>query len=156
MGLFPRLDTIRVIQWDAMWCAGAPCPIVLAGDHSLTLLYYGTKDESDQVWIVSFHRPHAHMFSGINDESLSGHRLYGKGLEFYSAHVVDNSSWLKEIRSIHSVHNHYRAENWSKTKHYVLCFHDNLIEVLAEGYTTTERSGSPAQVLKDIIGQVKL
>lgn len=156
MGFFQRSDRVRVIQWDAMWSAGAPCPVVLAGDHSLTVLYYGSNEESDQVWVVSFHKAHAHLFAGINDETLRGHRLYGKGLEFYSAHEVDDSSWLKEIRTIHSVHEHYRAESWLKTKHYVLCFHDNMIEVLAEGFTVTERSGSPEQVLKEIVGQVKL
>lgn len=156
MGFFQRPDTVRVIQWEAMWSAGAPCPIILAGDHSLTILYYGSEEDKDQVWVVSFQRAHAHLFSGISDETLQGHRLYNKGLQFCSAHEVDGSSWLKEIRSVHSVHDRYSAESWSKTKHYVLCFHDNILEVLADGFTTTEHSGSPAQVLKEIIGQVKL
>jgi hypothetical protein len=43
-------------------------------------------------------------FGGPSDEAMSGHPLYGKGLDGYRAHEVVNSRWIEEAIKITSVH----------------------------------------------------
>lgn len=39
-----------------------------------------------------------------NDESLHGHPLFERGLAFYGAFRVENSSWIRALVRINSVH----------------------------------------------------
>lgn len=150
------MERARVIVWEPKWSAGDTCPVVLASGRSLTLLYNVALEEEDGVGVVTFHRERAHRFSGVNDEVLSGHPLYGKGLEFYGAHEVDDSSWLKELQTVHSVHARYDPTRWNSVKHYVLCFHDDMLEVLAEGVTIEKRSGTVKEVLSGLVPELAI
>lgn len=67
-----------------------------------------------------------------NDEVLSGHRLYGKGLTFYSVHRVENSSRLVEMERLNSVHpGHNAAEYFNGKEHWVFTFQDATVEIIA-------------------------
>ena len=43
-------------------------------------------------------------FGAPGDEAMSGHPLYGKGLDGYQAHEVFNSRWIEEAITVNSVH----------------------------------------------------
>jgi hypothetical protein len=88
---------------------------------------------SEPLAIVEFERCYAHRFGGPNDEVIEGHPLYGRGLQWCRAHEVINSRWLAAEQAINSVHRGYRPEAWTKRKHYMLAFHDECFECLAEG-----------------------
>ncbi|MCB9164085.1 MAG: hypothetical protein H6592_06585 [Flavobacteriales bacterium] len=150
------MERARVIAWEPKWSAGATCPVVLASDRGLTLLYNVALEEEESVGVVTFHRDRAHRFSGINDEILSGHPLYGKGLDPYSAHEVENSAWLKELQKVHSVHDRYDPTRWASVKHYILCFHDDMLEVLADGFTVEKRSGTVKEVLTGFVPELAI
>jgi hypothetical protein len=143
-----------VLDWQPPWDAGAPLPHVLSSSHRTFLIYM--LSEPDPAWdgswvnvidsaseaeeplaIVELERCYAHKFGGPNDEVLRGHPLYGKGLEAYRAHEVMNSRWLAAEQAINSVHAQYRPASWEKRKHYLLFFHDDCFECLAEGYRVT-------------------
>jgi hypothetical protein len=66
---------------------------------------------------------------------IAGHRLWGKGLAPYSAHVIANSRWLAEMENINRVHPSYHPDKWRTLKHYLLLFHDEHFECLAKDYT---------------------
>ena len=51
-------------------------------------------------------------FGSPNDEALCGHPLWGRGLEFYQARVVHNSSWLEGQIAINAVHEHQNDATW--------------------------------------------
>ncbi len=70
-----------------------------------------------------------------NDEAHEGHPLFGRGLEPYTAQVVENSPWLAELENINKVHSNYQPERWRGLKHYVLWFHDKTFECIAETFT---------------------
>ncbi len=150
------MERARVIDWEPKWSAGATSPVVLASDNGLVLVYNVALEEEESVGVVTFKHARAHRFSGINDEVLSGHPLYGKGLEFYGAHEVVGSSWIEELRSVHSVHHLYDASRWNSIKHYLLCFHDDTLEVLAEGYVSEKRAGTVKEVLSNLVAHLSI
>jgi hypothetical protein len=89
-----------------------------------------------------------------NDEALNGHRLWGKGLEFYGTFVVRNSLWIREVRRIGSVHPRHDPGRKTDLSHYVICFHDTTFECLARGFevhTTAKPLGEALLELTDTL-----
>jgi CRISPR/Cas system-associated endoribonuclease Cas2 len=57
-----------------------------------------------------------------------------KGLDSYTAQVVQNSRWIAELENINKVHSGYREDRWRELTHYVFWFHDSTFECIAESY----------------------
>jgi hypothetical protein len=145
---------------------GAPCPIVLCDEHSLILSYIifekypappprpggGLQvifsDPSQTKWaIVEFHRPTAHMFGPPNDEAFSGHPLASRGLGPYAIYEVRNSSWVRQLESMNSVHPQHNPKAYDDLKHYVFAFHDSTFECIARGFNATIVTGPEKLIL---------
>ena len=144
---------------------GAPCPRLLAGEHTLHLVYYveesrlappwsevqprpeATGDSDDLCAVVEFSRPYAHMFGPPNDEAFSGHPLAARGLTPYSVFEVDGSSWVKTLERMNSVHPYHRPERFAAFKHFIFSFHDNTFECIAEAFSVSLCRGSVQRVL---------
>ncbi len=121
----------RVIEWTPKWSSGAPCPHIFCNEHDLFLAY--CTDDYPATILVTFEGVHSHRFGIVNDEAISGHPLYSRGLKAYQAHVVENSEWITELKQIHKVHPYYSEKHWAGYKHYLLSFHDNIFEVIFNG-----------------------
>jgi len=138
--------------------SGAPCPILLASDTKTYLIYYTPLDkdtlESDVV-LVEFKGCIDTMFGGSNDEALNGHPLYSRGLTFYSAHEVLKSSWIKICEKMNSVHPYHDRKFFYKKKHYIITFHDDMFECIADEYTYKIFKGESQRnaVLFDLISK---
>ena len=145
---------------------GEPRPHLLLNDNRTFLLYYlretdrqpeggfrlvrlTAHPESRRLAVLTFDRCLCTKMGTPNDEVLQGHPLYGKGLD-YSAMVVHNSTWLKELEAINAVHNQYRPESWQGLKHYILPFHDSTFECVAHGVTVETHLKSLAELLSEI------
>jgi hypothetical protein len=143
---------------------GAPLPTILASDCRLLLVYLlqdtpegwdGTRaprivspeSEDMPVAVVEFRRPHAHIFGPPNDEVFSGHPLSGRGLSPYGAYVVEESSWIRALERMSSVHAHHKPEHFWKLTHYVFAFHDSTFECVAYEFSVSLHRGS----LRDIV-----
>jgi hypothetical protein len=90
---------------------GAPCPAVIATEHSLILIFFledrypdwdGTTvrmvsidSTEEQCAVIHFDGPSVHTLGPPNDEALSGHRLVKKGLQPYGAFEVIHSEWIQ-------------------------------------------------------------
>ncbi len=79
------------------------------------------------------------MFGFPNDEALHGHRLWGRGLDFYAVDVVESSRWLDELRAIERAHPNAPRDPFPEAKHFVLGFHDSTLEAVATGVIALER-----------------
>jgi hypothetical protein len=89
-----------------------------------------------ELWaIIEFHSCASVRFGAPNDEAVHGHPLWEKGLELYAAHEVHNSPWLEEHIRINAVHPQHSEEPWRRLHHYMLLFHDEMLECLALGFT---------------------
>src|SRR5262245_3693714 len=91
-----RSDRVRELAELPQSSIGAPCPMILAGEHSLRIAYY--LEEREEGWdgttvrllspdqgnepcaVVDFVKPCAHMFGPPNDEAFAGHPLAERGL----------------------------------------------------------------------------
>jgi hypothetical protein len=141
----------RTIDWTPAWDIGAPMPQVFSNGQRTYLIYH--LDEPDPNWdgtyikqldntsettyplaLVEFIQPHTHRFGTVNDEAGTGHPLTNRGLEYYSAHVVENSTWLNELKTIHEVHPQFSEGTWMKKQHFLLFFHDEMFEIIAQDY----------------------
>lgn len=141
----------REIEWAPSWDTGAPLPQVFSNGHKTFLTYlvsttdpnwdgsYTTmidnkSDETFRMALVNFIRPNSHRFGIVNDEAANGHPLYAKGLRVYAAHIIENSSWIEQLKTIHKVHPYYSDKHWINRKHFLLFFHDEIFEIIAENY----------------------
>lgn len=141
----------RVIDWKPIWDFGAPMPQVFSNGHKTYLIYLidepdpnwdGTyvtmidneSSESYELALVEFIKPDTFRFGTVNDEASFGHPLSAKGLETYSAHIVENSSWIEELKTIHKVHPYFNENIWTEKKHFLLFFHDEMFEIIANDF----------------------
>ncbi len=107
----------------------SPEAAVVATESSLLLRYYTGEDE---VALVEFPLVRSFKFGSPNDESLTGHPLKAFGLEYYCAHEVKNSPWVRELEKQNSVHPKHEKEKYiSSSKHYIITFQDSTLECVA-------------------------
>ena len=138
---------------------GAPLPLVLADEHNLLLSYLtstpepnsggaqvrsvGPQSPNQSVAVLRFQRPTAHMLGPPNDETLGGHPLASRGLSYYGAFEVIESSWIRTLERMNSVHPRHNR-NWflEGKRHFILTFHDSTLECIARGYSIEWVSGT--------------
>ncbi len=137
--------------------AGAPLPHVLSNGRQAVVLFHaglepdpdwdGTTvtviDPSDQLarnvsW-VRFDSVVASLFGPPNDEALHGHPLWGRGLEFYAFHRVEDSGWIADLMKGNHVHPSHQDDVWNSLQHFVITFHDDTFEVIAESFEVGTR-----------------
>lgn len=142
-------ETAVAFEWEYQWDTGAPLPHVVASGRKIYLMYVVHEPDPDwdgsyvtlvqtsdvrTIALVEFIDCHAFKFGGPNDEVFAGHPLWGKGLEPYGAHTIAHSRWLAEVEKINMVHGRYSPQRWKTLKHYLLAFHDDIFECLANGH----------------------
>lgn len=155
MRLFEKIknksgEFAKVIEWNPKWDLGAPMPQVFSNGHKTFLIYL--INEPDPNWdgtyvnmidstsetkyplaLVEFNGS-TFRFGIANDEVFSGLPLWKNGLESYSAHIIENSTWINELKNINKVHPYYNENKWKDEKHFTLLFHDEIFEVIATDY----------------------
>ncbi len=103
---------------------GAPSPIALSQEGRVVLAYYlqetpngsdgtrvrviGPTGVSEPIALVLFERCYASMFGPPNDEAFQGHPLASRGLVPYRVFEVRESSWIRALERMNSVHEHHR------------------------------------------------
>lgn len=161
------LDEVVEVTGLPQSSIGAPCPMILAGEHRLHLAYLlenrsqewdGTTvralDESstgEPVALVEFSRAYAHMFGPPNDEAFSGHPLASRGLGPYGVYEILHSSWIRSLDRMNAVHPHHRSERFASYRHFVFAFHDTTFECVAEDFRMSRHTGSVEEVLQRAI-----
>jgi hypothetical protein len=143
------LDTVVELEDAPSPDIGAPLPMLLCDEGHLLLAYIVS--EPDPAWdgtyvnvvspesegmavaCVRFKWPSAHMFGPPNDEAFSGHPLAARGLCPYAVFEVHDSSWIRKLERMNSVHpNHNRERFLEGLRHFVFAFHDSTFECVAE------------------------
>jgi hypothetical protein len=122
----------EVLKFDGVPCfsAGAPMPQVLANDCHLVLAYE-IAPAGKEYAVVKFVRPYAHYFGLPNDETVHGHPLAKRGLGPYGVFEIRNSSWIRALERINSVHPNHDPRRFEALRHFVFTFHDNTFECVA-------------------------
>ena len=158
------LPYATAIDLGARWDPGAPMPCLLAGVRTFLVYYLRSDDpifeglgpdepgwhQEHGVGIIEFRRVASVKMGSPNEEVMRGHPLWGYGLEFYGAHVVTNSPWIKQLADINRVHPQFDEEAWAATRHYVLPFHDETVECVAQEVTAWTELRSMDDVVRDL------
>jgi hypothetical protein len=148
---------------------GAPLPMVLCDEQHLLLAYivsepdpawdgsYATvvspESEGMAVACIRFKWPAAHMFGPPNDEALSGHPLADRGLHPYAVFEVHDSSWIRKLERMNSVHPCHNRERFLEgLRHFVFAFHDSTFECIADGFEVEVFRGSIRSALNHMAG----
>lgn len=150
------------------WDIGAPEPHVVSnGMRAFVVCLVGEPDPSwdgTYVTVVSPSDQHEDLFAVIdlwgvrslrfgmpNDEAIEGHPVWGRGLRAYEAHRVMNSAWLEEHIRWNQVHPFHSDTTWRELNHYLLAFHDDMVEALALGIEVTPMRGTMSSLLHDCL-----
>src|SRR5260370_1843221 len=122
-------------DWASLWDPNDPSPHVLSSALRTYLIYnvnkwklseaspYSSSEntiDEPVIALVEFTHCYAYRFSNINEEVLTGHPLWGKGLDLYGAHEVIHSQWLAEGQRINMLHKHYNPQECEMLKSHVL------------------------------------
>jgi hypothetical protein len=78
---------------------------------------------------------------------LRGHPLASRGLQAYSAFEVRNSSWIRQLERMNSVHPQHNPARYSMLHHYVFAFHDSTFECVARDFSLSLHTGTTLRVL---------
>ena len=162
-------DTVVELSDLPQSSVGAPIPMIVEGERRTIVAYYvkqhdpewdcttvrvvGADSEDELVAIVRFDA-YATMFGPPNDEAFSGHPLAARGLRPYGFFEVLDSSWIRSLEKMNSVHPYHRkAEFLSRYRHFVLSFHDTTLECIASGFDLLEtRTGSVIDAIAVRVG----
>ncbi len=142
---------------------GSPLPIVLSNEYK-TLLAYLLQDEpnwnnptaedfeksGEPIAIVEFKNRRSLMFGSPNDEAFHGHPLANRGLHSYGFFEVENSSWIRKLERMNSVHEYHKPKHFEKYKHFVFTFHDSTFECIAEKFEISVHEGSLENILPEM------
>lgn len=147
---------------------GAPLPMIVCDEVHLVLTYLVSEpapawdgssvtavtpdSEGMAVACLRFKWPSAHMFGPPNDEAIEGHPLANRGLHPYAVFEVHNSSWIRKLERMNSVHPHHNRERFlERLRHFVFAFHDSTFECLADNFETEILHGSMKSALNHMI-----
>ena len=155
-------DQDQVINVDDMpqSSGGAPLPIVLADEHYVLLAYYLRADsrefnvngDNEPIAIVKFNHCYAHFFGPPNDEALHGHPLSSRGLHPSGVFEIKNSSWLRKLERMNSVHPAHNKERFMANKHhFIFSFHDSIFECIAQSFVVEVKKGSMKKMISYMI-----
>ena len=126
---------------------GAPAPVILSDERKLLLGYIiqdrdSSFSRAEHFALIEFRGYWSYMFGAPNDEAIDGHPLATRGLNPYGSFEVQDSSWIRQVERMNSVHPNHDPKRFDRYKHYVFAFHDSTFECIAEEFTISEHHGS--------------
>lgn len=156
-------DKVVELQDVPQSSAGAPLPIILSDEYRLLLAYIvqappmgwdsshsrivPPSTSGEPFALIEFASYRSIMFGPPNDEAFEGHPLADRGLRPYRAFEIENSSWIRQLERMNTVHPHHKPERFQNLRHFVFAFHDSTFECVAEGYTIWQHEGSLESLL---------
>jgi len=153
-----RMDEYaETIDFPVKWDIGAPMPHLLTNGYRTFLLFYlkdnhSEDNRTESIALVQFHRCMSSKLGDPNEEVFHGHPLNGKGLEPYTAQIVRNSKWVKELEATNKVHSKYNQDLWRSMNHYILWFHDDTFECVAKSYEVEVfQKDEPTESMNEVI-----
>jgi len=156
-----RKDRVENLADVPQSSVGAPLPVVVSNDYKAILAYLrepvgdwdGTTvqmvgpESVEPAAIIEFKLCYVYTFGSPNDEVFDSHPLYKRGLSPYGAYEIKNSSWIRQLERMNSVHPRHDPERFWRRHHYIFAFHDSTFECVADGLRIIETSGSMKTLL---------
>lgn len=112
--------------------AGAPSPLLVAGESYLKVLFY--TDNEPYCCALEFVKVMHHKFGIPGNETINGHPYYQLGLGPYGFFELVGSDYIKFYKAISEVHERFDAARWESYRHFIVTFHDTMFECIATDY----------------------
>lgn len=130
----------RVVPWDlgVEWEPNAPEAMLLCDDggRAFLALFPHFNDPDERMVVIAWTGSRAAVMQPPNDEALSGHRLYDKGLAEVSwAGEVLGSAWIEQLELQDRVHPLHDPSRFETLRHVVLHLKENTVEVVARDFS---------------------
>ena len=134
--------------------SGAPSPMIISNDNELFLSFYANKEPISTVprqrnirydvgiCVMKFKKYVKFTFGFPGDETIRGHPYRKLGMKSYSFYELKKSDLIKSLQEIDKVHPRHNREKWKMYKHYILTFHDNMFECIAQDFEIREEKVS--------------
>ena len=163
--MYPVDERDRVIELKDVpqSSVGAPLPIVLSDEFKILLAYIaeesppgwdgttvrivGADTSCESLALAEFEFYWSYMFGAPNDEAFCGHPLAARGLRPYGAFRIADSSWVRQLERMNSVHPRHNPDRFDELKHFVFAFHDSTFECVAKGFTISQHQGTLESLL---------
>ncbi|MFI7589448.1 hypothetical protein ACIB24_20480 [Spongisporangium articulatum] len=165
---------VEPLDLGVTWNAGAPMPHLVVGPHRAFVICYPRDSENLRAlggWGESEGRPVTSgdeeallvveivgcsevRWGGPNDEAQHGHPLAGSGLSGYGPFEVHNSAWIEHSRQVNSVHEYHSDDVFRSRRHFILAFHDEMIETQARRLDIEVRHSTMRDLLTELAVRV--
>ncbi len=148
----------RVLSWDVgfRWDPNAPDAILAVDDCGRAVLALKPHlDDPDQdcvifVWSGAW----AAVMGPPNDEALSGHRLYRRGLaDLLWAGQVEHSEWIADLERQNRVHKRHDPARFARLTHFIVPLKECVVEVAAQDATVRRGAGSTVSAAAAVLRQ---
>jgi hypothetical protein len=134
---------------------GTPMPLLAQGSSDLVLVFRAQTGPGGEAkaGVVEASMCLVSQFGYPNDEALSGHPLWGHGLGFYGIHEVLDSSRVARFEA----QNHVAFPGLTPPpkRHFIITFHDETFECLADDLTARIASGSPKEEFTRLVSDIE-
>jgi len=122
----------------------APEAVLIGNDPGATGLavrpHSGDKDQ--RCVVLAWHGTESASMAAPSDETISGHRLYDKGLRDLSwAGVVQNSELADDLERQNQVHPAQDASKYKRLTHPIVPLKEDVVEVVARALTIEHHDG---------------
>lgn len=133
---------------------GAPSPTILSNDNELFIAFYADKESTSTIpqerntiydtgiFSLKFKRYLKYTFGIPGNETIHGHPYSKLGMQSCTFYELRNSDLIKSMQDIEKIHPDYNPEKWKMYKHYILTFHDNMFECIAQDFEIREENTS--------------
>jgi hypothetical protein len=132
---------------------GAPMPFVVSDEGHL-FLSYGLAPRSDEQVILRFSMSESHHFGPPNEETLSGHPLWTRGLRHYGAFEVVGSSWIRSHERMDRMDSTHDPDRYETLHHYIFTFHDETFECIATVVVVVSRFPNDTDSVKELLHKI--
>lgn len=141
---------------------GVTAPLLFQNEHMAFLTFNAVKMDIDGsrgkhgTACIEFERCSWTTFGYPNNEALSGHPLYGRGLNTYGVFDVHNSHWGR--RKVEQNRVQFPNTLDFNSRHLIFTFHDSTFECLCKGIKSASLSTAPyfeifSLISKRVLGQ---
>lgn len=138
-------EAVVPVQPSVSWEPNAPNAVLLSDDFARTVLALNPHpDDADTRSVVLIWEGTRYASMGSpNDEAISGHRLFDKGLrDLLWLGLVEDSELIASLEQANSVHPHHQPEWYAAMSHHILPLKEATVEVVATTLSVVRVTGS--------------
>ncbi len=144
-------ESVVPVHLDVTWDPNAPFAVLMSSDEGHAVLAMLARDGEGSV-VLSWHGTRFASGGSPNDEAISGHRLYRKGLrEVLWAGEVNGSRLIASLEKQNRVHPRHNPRRFAGLVHHIVLTKENTYEVVAETFTTHTVDASPIDAAARIL-----